>query len=90
MTGCTTGTYLKRGDIFVGIDNASVTSPQCFKEGINNKLTSNLGAKLNLYTTEDNKMKTNLKYTHHSCVYNRDRNLYDAFGLELEYQLFNR
>ena len=67
LSGCSTGSYVNDASIYAGLDYTSKTSPQCVS-GNADDLTSNVGAKLNLYESEDGKFRTNSKYTHHSCA----------------------
>jgi hypothetical protein len=93
ISGCSTssGTYLNSATVYSGIDySVARPSPQCTSEGVDDRSTSNLGLKVNLFSTTDGKSKTNLKYTHHSCAFNPDQNLYDAVGIEFEYEFWNR
>tara|TARA_R110002153_G_scaffold252016_1_gene409685 strand:- start:1556 stop:2020 length:465 start_codon:yes stop_codon:yes gene_type:complete len=93
ISGCSTssGTYLNSATVYSGIDYSLVRpSPQCTSEGVDDRSTSNLGLKVNLFTSTDRKYKTNLKYTHHSCAFNPDQNLYDAVGIEFEYGFWER
>ena len=55
---------------------------------IDDQTTSNVGLKYHLFESLDERFKTNIKYTHHSCAFYVDDQQYDAFGLELEYKLW--
>jgi len=89
LGGCT-GNYITGASVYSGLDYPRGTSPQCKKNGADDKSTSNFGAKVFLFESNDSKWKTNLKYTHHSCAFSPDRNTYDALGVELEYQIWER
>lgn len=90
LSGCTGGTYLNDASIFVGLDYTKNSSPQCELNGPDDRTTSNVGARVNLYQSADERFRINGKGTHHSCAYNSDRNTYDALGAELEYLLWAR
>lgn len=87
--GCA-GSYGNWGSVYAGIDYPDEQSPQCESSGQDDKSTSNLGFKLNIFESDDDRFTSNLKYTHHSCAFNQDRNGYDAFGLELEFKPWMR
>ncbi len=89
LIGCT-GTYLNDASVYTGLDYTRGQSPQCGSSGIDDKTTSNLGLRLNLYESEDETFRTNAKYTHHSCAFNPDKDNYDAVGIELEYKFYSR
>lgn len=90
LSGCSKGSYLKDGSVYMGLDMPYTQSPQCLsvKDEIDDKTTSNLGLRVNIYESEDSKFRTNAKYTHHSCAFNSDIRVYDAVGVEFEYKLF--
>lgn len=93
LGGCATktGTFFNEAKVYSGIDHTmQKSSPQCHSGGLDAKSTSNLGLKLNLFETTDSKFKTNVKYTHHSCAFNKDQNLYDAVGVEVEYIFWDK
>jgi hypothetical protein len=80
--------YFSYVELYFGIDNVKGLSSQCVEGGLNDKLTSNVGAKINFVEWKDSigVGYVNGKYTHHSCAFNQDRNTYDAFGLEGGYR----
>lgn len=82
------GEWWSYGEIYFGVDNTDRISPQCYRDGVNNRITSNLGAKANIFRSSDRKYEFNIKYTHHSCAFNRDRYAYDAIGIEYTYRLW--
>lgn len=82
------GDFFESGSIYAGLDYTYKTSPQCERNGPDDKGTSNVGAKLNLWQSTDKTFRFNSKYTHHSCALNIDRNTYDSIGLEWEYFLW--
>lgn len=76
------------GDIFVGLDSTRKISPMC-DPGVNSdKLTSNVGLRADLLSSDDKKTNVNIKYTHHSCAFNPDAKSYDAVGVEVVYKLW--
>jgi len=82
--------YFTFGEVFLGVDRTRKLSPMCEDEEPDNRLTSNGGIRLNLAESEDERFQANFKYTHHSCAFSRDREGYDAFGLEFGYKFFER
>lgn len=80
--------FFKEGYVFMGLDNTKDISPMC-EGGVNSdKLTSNIGVKVDLISTVSGKANISAKYTHHSCAFNPDRDGYDAIGIELNYKLW--
>jgi hypothetical protein len=87
LAGCSGNAYL-----FSGFDYAGSANPICGdyengnNYGKNDALTSNLGAK---YVVPVND-RVNIigQYTHHSCVNNNDKALYDGFGIIMEVKLW--
>lgn len=84
------GEWFAYGEVYVGMDRTNLQSPQCYSKGKDDKLTSNIGLKSNIYRSFDKKFEFNAKYTHHSCVFNRDNYGYDAVGVEFTYKLWGR
>lgn len=84
------GTWFNDASVFMGIDRTKGVSPQCWSGGADDKSTSNLGARLNVWQNPSGNVRVNAKYTHHSCALNRDRNGYDAVGIELEWYVWRR
>jgi len=82
------GSVLNGASVFIGLDYANRPSPFCVTGGIDDRTTSNIGVRGNVYESSDSKFRLNGKYTHHSCAFNVDDRGYDAIGVELEYQLF--
>lgn len=80
--------YLQWADVYLGVDNSGRISPQCMPSGPDRKTTSNGGLRINLI--EYSRIAINAKYTHHSCAFNEDRNLYDAVGLEATFTIWRR
>lgn len=100
LTGCSSSpkrgfdvTYANYFEVFMGLDNTFEQSPQChgnIQEYNSNfgsdQLTSNGGFRFNVLESDDKRAAVNVKYTHHSCAFNKDRNGYDAIGLEGTYR----
>lgn len=89
LTGCS-GKYMNDATAYAGLDHTMSQSPQCVVNDTDDRFTSNLGLKLNLFESNDAKFRVNSKYTHHSCAFGGDRNSYDAAGVELEYKMWSR
>lgn len=89
LVGCS-GSYLNGASVYAGLDRTKKLSPQCEDVGPDVHTTSNLGLRLNLYQSQDERFRTNAKYTHHSCAFSPDDRQYDALGLEMEYKLWER
>jgi len=84
------GTFFNDTSVFMGIDNTFKVSPQCVEGGTDDRLTSNLGINQNVYRTHDKTHAIDLRYTHHSCVFGKDRNGYDALGLHYVWTIIQR
>lgn len=84
------GTWFNAGEVYFGIDSTRKVSPQCEAGGVNDRLTSNLGVRMNLFETADQRATWRVRYTHHSCAINPDRTSYDALGFELTYRIWSR
>jgi hypothetical protein len=84
------GRWLNEAGVFIGLDSTLKQSPQCQPNNVDNRGTSNLGAWVNLWQSSSDRVQVNAKYTHHSCALGRDRNAYDAFGIELRWTLWKR
>ncbi len=81
--------YFQYGEVYGGLDQTFKSpSPQCQSRGSDPKTTSNLGFRVNLLQSYDNKVSLDTKYTHHSCAFSPDRNTYDALGLELNWRIW--
>ena len=79
--------WLEYTEVYLGIDYPRNQSAVCVEQGTNEKLTSNGGIRQNMFTTDDDLFQFNIKYTHHSCAFNGDRNVYDAIGAEAVYRI---
>jgi len=84
------GTWLNDASVFAGIDYTKKLSPQCDNNNIDDRGTSNLGVRLNVWESESKNVRLNSKYTHHSCVLGTDDRQYDAVGIELEWRVWKR
>ena len=84
------GTWLNDASVFAGIDYTKKLSPQCDNNSIDDRGTSNLGVRLNVWESEGKNVRLNSKYTHHSCVLGPDDRQYDAVGIELEWKVWQR
>lgn len=91
LTGCTTnGTYFNDASIYAGLDYTKNVSPQCEQGGADDRTTSNVGLRGNVYQSDDERFRLNGKYTHHSCAFSPDRHSYDAIGAEVEFRFYER
>ena len=84
------GTFFNDTSVFLGIDHTFKVSPQCVEGGTDDRLTSNLGINQNLWRSYNKVHDVSLRYTHHSCVFGKDRNGYDAFGFNYTWTLIRR
>lgn len=80
------GGWFGYSEIFLGVDYTQGQSPQCVDYGPDIKATSNGGIRLSVYESDDSAYKLNVKYTHHSCAFSLDKNIYDAIGVESVYR----
>jgi len=84
------GTFFNDTSVFLGIDHTFKVSPQCVEGGTDDRLTSNLGINQNLWRSYDKVHDVSLRYSHHSCVFGKDRNGYDGLGLNYSWTLIRR
>ena len=84
------GTWFNDASVYAGLDWTKKLSPQCEPNPVDERGTSNLGARLNLWQSDSRRVRVNAKYTHHSCALGRDDRQYDAVGLELEWRVWER
>ncbi len=84
------GTWLNDASVYAGLDFTHKRSPQCWANRIDDRGTSNLGFKLNLWQSDSKRVRVNTKYTHHSCALGPDDRQYDAVGLEIEWRVWER
>jgi len=80
--------FLAGCSVFAGIDYTEKVSPQCMLGGLDDRATSNLGFRGMIY--QDDRLTVSAKYTHHSCAWSTDQNVYDGVGIELEYWIIQR
>jgi hypothetical protein len=80
--------YFKSGEVYLGLDATNKMSPMCYAGENSDRLTSNLGLRVSLVSSEDGQGSINAKYTHHSCAFNADNRAYDALGLEAVYKIW--
>lgn len=84
------GTFFNDASVFMGIDRTKKISPQCHAGGYDDRSTSNMGFRVNVWQSPSKNVRFNLMYTHHSCALNPDRNSYDAIGAQVEWFIWNR
>lgn len=84
------GTWLAYGEMFVGLDHTFEHSPNCKPDQHNDKLTSNVGFRVNIWQSASRRVAVNGKYQHHSCAFNQDDLRYDAGGIEVTVKLWSR
>lgn len=84
------GTWLNDASVFAGLDYTRKLSPQCERNEVDERGTSNLGLRLNLWESDSRRVRLNSKYTHHSCALGPDDRQYDAVGVELEWRVWER
>ena len=84
------GTFFNDTSVFLGIDHTFKVSPQCVEGGTDDRLTSNLGINQNIWRSYNKIHDISLRYTHHSCVFGKDRNGYDGLGLNYNWTLIRR
>lgn len=82
------GTWLNDASVYAGIDYTRKLSPMCDSNLIDDRGTSNLGVRVNVW--QQGAVRVNSKYSHHSCVLGSDNRQYDAIGLEVEWQVWRR
>lgn len=84
------GTFFNDAGVFMGIDRTKKISPQCHAGGYDDRSTSNMGFRANIWQSPSKNVRLNAQYTHHSCAINPDRNSYDALGVQVEWLIWNR
>lgn len=84
------GTWFNDASVFAGLDYTKKLSPQCERNSVDDRGTSNLGLRLNLWESDSRNVRVNSKYTHHSCALGPDDRQYDAIGVELEWRVWDR
>ena len=78
--------YFQSGEVFIGLDQTIKISPMCSTGPNDDRLTSNLGFRASVVSSDDKRASINFKYTHHSCAVNPDSRSYDATGVEVIYR----
>ena len=76
------------GQVYLGAEHTSDLNTICDAGGVDDRIVSHGGVRVNLYRSTDRKFETNVKYTHHSCAFGGDNHVYDAAGLEASYKLW--
>lgn len=84
------GDWMTDASVYAGLDQTKKLSPACDAGSHDDRLTSNMGFKLGAWRSESRNVKANLKYTHHSCAIGTDDRQYDAFGVEVEWKVWER
>ena len=84
------GTWFNDASVYAGLDWTKKLSPQCDPNPVDDRGTSNLGFKLNVWQSDSKRVRVNTKYTHHSCALGPDDRQYDAVGVELEWKVWTR
>lgn len=77
------GEWFGYGKVYMGLDYTRKISPQCEDKGPSNRLTSNGGFEMGIYTAGN--FESYLKYTHHSCAISPDNKSYDGLGGGIAY-----
>lgn len=86
----TAGTWLNDASVFAGLEYTNRLSPQCQRNAVDERGTSNLGLRLNVWESDSRNVRVNSKYTHHSCALGPDDRQYDAAGVEIEWKVWRR
>lgn len=84
------GTWFNDASLYMGLDYPRKLSAQCVAGGYDDRSTSNMGLRMNVWESTNERVRVNAKYTHRSCALNPDRNTTDAIGLEVEVKLWCR
>lgn len=84
------GTWFNDAGVFMGLDHTKKLSPMCHAGGPDDRTTSSLGAKLNVWQSPSGNVRFNGMYTHHSCALNLDNRSYDALGVQVEWVFWRR
>lgn len=82
--------WLNDASVFAGLDWTKKRSPMCDPSEIDDRGTSNLGARVNVWQSGSENVRINSKYTHHSCALGGDDKTYDALGIEVEWKVWER
>lgn len=84
------GTWFNDASVFAGLDYTKKLSPQCERNAVDERGTSNLGLRFNVWESDSRRVRLNSKYTHHSCALGPDDRQYDGLGIELEWKAWER
>lgn len=84
------GTWFNDARLYMGVDYARKPSAHCWAGGHDDRTASNMGLVLNVWESQNERVRFNGKYRHNSCAINRDRNTTDAIGVEVEILLWCR
>lgn len=68
--------------VFLGLDSVMHDGIVCYSDAVN-KAEANLGAGIPLLSGKA--WEINAQYTHHSCAFDDDRQVYDGFGVQLRW-----
>lgn len=80
--------WFNDASVYAGIDVTKKISPMCDPNMVDSNGTSNLGVRVNVW--QRGAVRVNSKYSHHSCVLGSDNRQYDAIGIEVEWQVWQR
>jgi hypothetical protein len=83
------GEWFKYTEIYAGIDRTFKPSPQCERNSVDDRLTSNGGVRQHIYSVSDS-ISLLGNYTHHSCAVGVDASGYDAAGVQLNWRFDRR
>ena len=85
-------TFFNDAGGYLGLDYTNDISPQCIpdfdRDWVYNRITSNMGLWANIGCYKD--VCVDMQYTHHSCVFNNDRNVYDSVGFHAKWYFWRR
>lgn len=84
------GTWFNDAGVFLGLERTKKLSPMCGSGGYDDRTTSNLGVRLNVWQSPSGNVRFNTLYTHHSCAINPDHKSYDAVGVQVEWKFWQR
>ena len=76
------------GQIYLGAEHTSDLNTICDAGGVDDRVISHGGVRVNLFRSTDRRFETNVKYTHHSCAFGGDNHVYDAVGMEASLKLW--
>ena len=78
--------WFEYGEVYLGVDRTLSHTGTCDEGENSDRMTSNGGLVGNLYRSDDKRFSWNGKLTHHSCISNGDRFIYDAAGFEFRFR----